>query len=799
MKFSRLKREEIILKHLKTLLIVSAIFFSGIFITGVILHTISKSLPSHKHLASYVPPMGTRIYSADGALFAEYATERRIFLPLQEIPELVTNAFLAVEDSHFYSHSGIHIPSIIRAFFHNIQNIFARTKSRLNGGSTITQQVAKNFLLSNERTYTRKIKEAILAIRLEQALSKNRILELYLNEIYLGSGVYGVAASSLLYFDKALPDLELHEIAFLATLPKAPENYHPQRNPKNAIFRRNWVLDRMCQDGYITEEQAKEAAKKPLGAKTQRAVLTIDANYFAEHVRQHLIDIYNRADFYEGGLYVRSSMDAELQKLADKVLHEGIQKRDKILGFRGPITNIPIADWHKHLTAMKTIKGLYQQELAVVTAVSETAITVGLADGKLYPLPFQNMKWAKRFYIDKTTKEPLTGPAPQNPSDITRQGDVIVVSRDSKNELHLDQIPELNGALIAIEPYSGRVLAFDGGYRFSRSQFNRATQALRQVGSTLKPFVYLAGLEAGLNPSTTILDSPLVIGDWKPQNITGKFYGRNTLRRSLERSLNLASIRVAMRVGMQRVVNMVKRLKIYDDMDLSLVNVLGAKETTLLKLTTAFSMIANGGKFIEPTFIDRVQDRYGNTLIAQSSVKLKETQTDAKWQQQFAPKIVDLRQQVIRPENAYQVTSMLEGVVSRGSGRRAHIPGVQLAGKTGTSNDNRDAIFIGFNSKIVVGVFVGFDKPQSLGSASTGGRVAGPIFKAFMEEYLKRYEVAPFPVPEGIKFIAVDLNSGQPDPQSTNTILEAFVKEDSDTSFSNIKEKDNDDVSQGIY
>jgi len=765
----------------------------GAVTTSALFYYIIENLPSYEHLKMYDPPVTSRIYSGDGVLFAEYAKERRVFSPIDEIPDQVIQAFIAVEDHEFYHHHGIHIPSIISAFIGNLRTHFSKKSGRSRGGSTITQQVAKNFLLTKERTYIRKLREAILAWKIEGTLTKKRILELYLNEIYLGAGTYGVASASLLYFDKALEDLELHEIAFLACLPKAPQNYHPSRHPQAALERRNWVITRMLEEKMITEAEAMHALSQPLGARTQRTPLTIDANYFAEHVRQQLTERYQSDGFYEGGWYIRTSLDAKLQKLADRVLHDGIRHHDKTLGFRGPIARIPTENWTHHIASLPLPQGLYEQTIAVVTDITNEHATIGLRDGSTGIIPFQHMAWARRFTIDPHKKTPMPGPAVSKPADIVSIGDVIIVSPVQDSTYSLEQIPELNGALVAIDPHSGRVLAFDGGYRFTRSQFNRATQAVRQVGSTFKPFVYLAALEAGYSPSSVLLDAPIVLGNWRPQNITGKFYGRLTLRRALERSVNLAPLRLATHIGLPRIRELAKRLNIYDNMPLELTTILGAEETTLLRLTAAFAMLANGGKFIDPIFIDRVQDRYGNTVLSRTPVSLNRPQEDAPWSDQISPTPVDNRRQVISEPHAYQVISMLEGVVSRGSGRRAHIPNVSIAGKTGTSNDNRDALFIGCTNQIVVGVYVGFDQPQSLGDQHTGGRVAGPIFKAFMQEYLKTHKAGPFPTPTNVDLVSIDLESGTL-KNSERMILEASPNSSNDSSNS-----DDSDSTEGIY
>ena len=771
----------------------------GLLVAIGVIAYLTYDLPDHNHLINYDPPVVSRIYSSDGVLFAEYAKERRVFVPIDEVPNKIIQAFIAVEDRAFYEHSGIHLPSILSAFLSNLRTFFKK-EGRSRGGSTITQQVAKNFLLTRERTYIRKLREAILAWKLEKTLSKKRILELYLNEIYLGAGTYGVASASLLYFDKSLDDLELHEIAFLASLPKAPQNYHPLRHSEDALSRRNWVITRMLEEKMISEAEALQALQAPLSATIRRISSTIDANYFAEHVRQQLTERYESDGFYEGGFYVRTSLDTRLQRLADKVLHDGIRAHDKKLGFRGPIARISLEGWEEQLAHMPLPKGLYEQTIAVVLSLEPDEVVIGLRDKTRSVIPFDAMRWARRYTIDPQTTSPVLGPILRQPSDVLQEGDIIVVSYNATDDVYsLEQIPELNGALIAIDPHSGRVLAFDGGYRFTRSQFNRATQAVRQIGSTFKPFVYLAALESGYTPSSIVLDAPVVLGSWRPQNITGKFYGRLTLRRALERSVNLAPLRIATRIGLPRIRELAKRLNIYDNLPNDFTTILGSEETTLLRLTTAFAMVANGGKFIEPIFIDRVQDRYGNTVLERSPVNTTHPQVNATWAHQIPPTLVDKRRRVIKDVHAYQLLSMLEGVVSRGSGRRAFIPHVSIAGKTGTSNDNRDALFIGCTNQIVVGVYVGFDRPQSLGHQYTGGRVAGPIFKDFMQKYLTMHKAGPFPTPTNINLVSVDLESGV-QKKSDKVILEAFEKGTNPSESPAFPEEDADIVNtDGIY
>jgi penicillin-binding protein 1A len=751
----------------------------------------SEGLPDYTQLADYKPPVMTRVYAGDGRLLAEYAVEKRVFVPIEAIPETVIDAFLSAEDQHFYSHGGIDVLGIVRAAVTNIKNL--GTDRRLVGASTITQQVAKNFLLSNEVSLDRKIKEAILAYRMEQAFSKQRILELYLNEIYLGHGSYGVVAAALNYFNKSLDELSVAEAAFLAALPKGPNNYDPVRNPDAALARRNWVIGRMLEDGHITAEQAAEARAAPLTLRRRAASDVVRADYFAEEIRRELVERFGESALYRGGMAVRSTVDSRLQTIADRVLRKGLETYDRRHGWRGPIASIVSAeaegngvpaDWRDRLSLVPPVPGLDDWRLAVVLALDREAADIGFADDGRGRIPLAELKWARPWL-----KGQEVGAAVRTPSDVLALGDVVAVEpvkTNAKGEAYPDstfglrQFPKIEGALVALDPHTGRVLAMSGGYSAERSEFNRATQARRQPGSAFKPFVYLAALEAGYTPTTLILDAPFVIEQgpglpqWRPSNYTKKFYGLSTMRLGIEKSRNLMTVRLAQTIGMDRVVDVAKRFGVVDAMPPLLSYALGSGETTLLRLTAAYAMLVNGGKRITPTLIDRIQDRYGRTTFRHDTRDCTECRAD-HWTGQVAPEIPDTREEVTDPASAYQVVSMLQGVVQRGTGVRIRAVGKPLAGKTGTTNESRDTWFVGFSPDLAVGVFVGFDEPTPLGKHETGSSVAVPVFRDFMSEALESKPAVPFRIPPDIRLVRIDAATGRlARPGDDHVILEAF-------------------------
>ena len=749
---------------------------------GVFYH-FGKGLPDYRQLADYQPPVMTRVHAGDGRLLAEYAQEKRVFVPIDAMPRLVVQAVLSAEDKSFYEHPGVNLLSVARAAVTNLRNM--GSDRRPVGASTITQQVAKNFLLSNEVSYDRKIKEAILAIRIEQALSKDRILELYLNEIYLGSGSYGVAAAALNYFGKSLDELTVAEAAYLAGLPKAPNNYNPVRFPQAAAERRDWVVGRMLEDQLISPAEAAAARGLPVLLAPRRTEAEVaKADFFAEEVRRQIAARYGESALYKGGLSVRTTVDPALQQIADRSLRAGLEAYDRRHGWRGPLTRIdPRSSIAGSLAAIESPIDLRDRQLAAVLSVEGAEARIGLVDGRQGVIPMAEMAWAR------PNKAGGVGPTPRKPGDVLAVGDVVLVEPAVKNAegaayppltFALRQIPEVEGALVALDPHTGRVLAMSGGYDHKRSQFNRATQANRQPGSAFKPFVYLAALDAGYTPSTLILDAPFVIDQgpglpkWRPDNYSREFYGPSTMRTGLEKSRNLMTVRLAQTIGMETVVDYARRFGVVERMPPQLSAALGAVETTLLRLTTGYAMLVNGGKQIAPTLIDRIQDRQGHTIFRHDNRPCADC-VDAAWRGQGVPALPDQRRQLTDPASAYQMVSMLQGVVERGTGIRIKEVGKPLAGKTGTTNDSMDAWFVGFSPDLAVGVFIGFDEPRSLGDQETGASAAVPVFRDFMAAALKDKPPVPFRIPPGIRLVRVDSRTGELARYGDrNVIFEAF-------------------------
>tara|TARA_Y100000590_G_scaffold470294_1_gene663392 strand:+ start:289 stop:2697 length:2409 start_codon:yes stop_codon:yes gene_type:complete len=747
---------------------------------GAILYLLNlygRALPDYQSLLTYEPPTMTRVHASDGKLIMEYANEPRVFVPISVIPSNLINAFLAAEDGSFYRHQGIDLTSIFRAIITNLSN-FGKDR-RPVGASTITQQVAKNFFLSNEVSFERKIKEAILAFRIERALTKDRILELYLNEIYLGYSSYGVAAAALSYFDKSLDQLNLEEVAYLAALPKAPSHYHPLRNPKLAKQRRNWVLSRMADEKFISYSVAQISKQRPLVVSKSRKEEFVKADFFLEEVRRELFNVYGERGLYEGGLSVRTSLDPNLQAIASEALRSGLRTYDKRHGWRGPLGKITFSnDWSKELIQYDLSEIQPNWISSVVLEINDDDVKIGFVDGSIGFIDLKELLWARDCMEGQKIGKPI-----KHPSDVLSTGDVILVESllpaESK-KYSLRQIPDVQGAIVALDPHTGRVLAMSGGYDFNQSEFNRATQALRQPGSAFKPFVYLAALENGFSPSSKVLDGPFVVdqgkeqGWWKPANYTNKFYGPSTLRLGIEKSRNLMTVRLAQFLGMEIVSDYAQRFGIMEDMPLLLSMSLGAGETTLLKLTAAYAMLVNGGKNIETSFIDRIQDRRGKTIMRQDRRKCDLCKVSS-WKDQVEPMLPDQRNQIVSPEAAYQVVSMLEGVVKRGTGRSINKIKKHLAGKTGTTNEGVDAWFIGFSADLVVGVFVGFDKPKSLGPSEQGASVAAPIFSEFMSRALINQSNIPFRIPNGVRLVRIDASTGlAAGPDTKKVLLEAF-------------------------
>lgn len=762
----------------------AALFIIGAAIAGYFIYQYQQDLPDYTVLKNYEPPIMTRIHAGDGQLVAEYARERRLYLPIQAIPDLVKHAFISAEDKNFYRHGGLDFESIARAVIVNLQNIGSR---RPIGASTITQQVAKNFLLTNEATLDRKIKEALISLRIERAFPKDKILELYLNEIYLGIGSYGVAAASLLYFDKSVHELNVQEAAYLAALPKAPNNYHPFRYPDRAIERRNWVIDQMVENGYTTLEEGEKAKVAPLEVTPRRTGAHLfAADYFVEDVRRQLQTMYGEEKLYGGGLSVRTTLDPKMQLVARRALIDGLLRFDMQRGWRGPVAQIAAGgDWGAKLAEVKVLTDVPEWRLATVLAVDAKEARIGLqppllVSGELSTkretgsVAFEEMKWAR------WATGPKKGGRIKGSDDVLAVGDVVYVEalEDGKG-YRLRQPPEIGGALVAMDPHTGRVLAMVGGFSFADSQFNRATQAMRQPGSSFKPFVYSAALDNGYTPSSVIMDAPisLPMGNgqvWQPKNYGGKFYGPSTLRLGIERSRNVMTVQLARDMGMPLVVEYARRFGIYDDLMPVLAMALGAGETTVMRLTSAYATIANGGRKIDPTLIDRIQDRTGKTIYRHDQ-RICDGCEAARWTGQDEPQLIDKRDQILDPMTAYQITSMMEGVVQRGTATVVKDVGRPLAGKTGTTNEEKDAWFVGFSPDLVVGVFMGYDTPRPMGRGATGGQLSAPVFRDFMKTALADKPPVPFRVPKGIRLIPIDRTTGlRASPGGANVIMEAF-------------------------
>src|SRR3981189_2180383 len=721
----------------------TVVFLVGVAaVAGLIWH-FSKDLPDYSQLQDYEPPVMTRVHAADGALLGEYSKERRLYLPIQAVPKLVINAFLAAEDKNFYEHGGIDFTGMARAAVLLGENF--RSNRRPQGASTITQQVAKNFLLTNEVSFTRKIKEALLAMRLERAYSKDRILELYLNEIYLGLGAYGIAAASLVYFDKSVNELTVAEASYLAALPKAPAALHPVRNRDRAIERRNYVVDRLLENGWIKQADADKARKDALAVTSRTNAAHIFAGeHFAEEVRRDVFERYGEKKLYEGGLSVRTTLDPKLQVMARKTMTAGLVNFDETQGWRDATSKLDITgDWGVKLADVKSLSDISPWRLAVVLETSDQSARIGFQPGRELrgavakerrdgSITLDGGRWAKAASGPTRFKTPTTI------SQVLAPGDVIyadpLITKDGnkvEGQYRLRQLPGVSGGVGGMDPWTGRVLAMVGGFSFDQSQFNRATQAYRQPGSSFKPIVYSSALDNGYTPSTVVVDAPIEIdqgqgaGVWRPENYsTGKYYGPTTLRNALKRSLNTVTVRLAQDVGMPLIGEYAKRFGVYDELPNYLSYALGAGETTVMRMVTAYSMFANGGRRVKSTLIDRIQDRYGHTIFKHDARECRGCDAPAGWKNQPEPQLVDGRGQGLDAMTAYQTTPLMEGVVQGGTATVLKEEGKPIAGKTGTTNDEKDAWFIGFSPDLVVGLFVGFDKPRNLGPGMTGGHLA---------------------------------------------------------------------------
>ena len=749
-------------KFIKKSLIVLACFSLLIFITiFAILWTFSNNIPDYKFLKNYKPPVSSKVYSGKGDLVADFSKEKRIFVPYDSIPKKVIYSFLSAEDKNFFSHPGVDAKGVLRAVINNIKNIMS--SKRLEGASTITQQVAKNFLLTNEVSISRKVKEAILAFRIERALTKERIIELYLNQIYLGSGAYGVAAASLEYFDKSIKELNYSEAALLAALPKAPSRYNPYRDEKLAQFRRNLVLKNLLENDFITTKDYKVLIDQKIKLKKKKRIFLEDSQFYIEDVRKTVIEKLTYEKVYKQGFNINTPINLELQKIATDSLRKGLISYDKRKGWRGPIkSKIVKKNWYNNLEKYELEKSI-GWEIAIIKKVDQFSALIETKDNIKGFINYDSISWTKKEF-----------------NEIVRPGDVVYVQRIKNNNYSLKQIPKVNGGIVVMDPYTGRVLALSGGFSFRHSEFNRASQALRQPGSAFKPFVYALALENDYTPSSLVLDAPLVLDQgsdlksWKPENYGKKFYGPSTFRIGLEKSRNLMTVRIAQNLGIDKIINFSKDLGIYDNPNELLSISLGSTETTLLKLTSAYSAFVNGGKVVKPILIDRVQDSEGNTILNNEKRRCINCDQISFLSEQY-PKIKDNYKQVFSAQTAYQITSLLEGVIKRGTGKKLNKLKLNLAGKTGTTNENTDAWFIGFTSNLVIGVYVGMDSPSPLGKYETGSKTALPIFEEFVKKAVKKSDARPFKVSEGIIMMVIDPVTGKKaEFTSKNTIVEVY-------------------------
>jgi len=726
-----------------------------------ILWAFSNNLPDYKFLKNYKPSVSSKVYSGDGELVNDFSTEKRIFVPYNAISEKVINSFLSAEDKNFYSHPGVDAKGMVRAVINNISNV--ASSRRLEGASTITQQVAKNFLLTNEVSLNRKIKEAILAFRIERVLSKERILELYLNQIYLGGGAYGVASASLEYFDKSISELSYYEAALLAALPKAPSRYNPYKDIVLAKFRRDLVLKNLHDNNYINKIQYKEFVNKKIILKKRKKTFTEDTSYYVEDIRKNVVNQLGFDRVYKQGLNISTPINLGLQKIAIKSLREGLISYDKRKGWRGPLLRgKKITNWKNKLDKFELEKSI-NWNLAIIKKIDKFSVEIETENGLNGIIKYENISWIKKEF-----------------NEILKVGDVIYAENLNGNKFALRQLPLANGGIVVMDPFTGRILALSGGFSFKKSEFNRATQALRQPGSAFKPFIYALALENGYTPSTLILDAPLVLKQgydlkmWKPENYGKKFYGPSTLRMGLEKSRNLMTVRIAQDLGLKKIVNFSIQLGIYEDPSELLSISLGSAETTLLKLTSAYSSFVNGGKLVKPIMIDRIQDSEGNTIFNNEKRKCVNCDQISFLSKNY-PEIKDEFIQIFSPQTAYQMTSILEGTVQNGTGKNLKDLNLDLAGKTGTTNGNTDTWFIGFTSKLAIGVYVGSDNPISLGRYETGAKTALPIFKSFVKNAVKKEDARPFKVADGILMRVIDPVTGEKALiESKSTIIEAF-------------------------
>ena len=750
------------LKLIKKLLIFG--FLSSILTLVVIVSILwiySNKLPDYKYLKSYKPPVSSKLYSGNGVLVSDFSSEKRIFIPYSAISQSVINAFLSAEDKNFFDHPGVDAKGVVRAIKNNIFNIL--NSKRLEGASTITQQVAKNFLLTNEISIDRKIKEAILAFRIERVLSKKRILELYLNQIYLGEGSYGIASASLRYFNKPISELDYGEAALLAALPKAPSKYNPYKNPELAKFRRNLVLNNLLDNNFINKNQHSILVNTEIKLKKRKRIYLEDSRYYVEDVRKNVIENYGFDKVYKQGFNIKTPLNLQLQKIATQSLRNGLQEFDKRKGWRGPLTNKKShKNWKKDLSKFYLENSL-GWELAIVKRIDKFETVIETERSEKGIINYNDIDWTRKDF-----------------KKLFKIGDIIYVKRISDSNYSLKQMPKANGGIVVMDPYSGRVLALSGGFSFKKSEFNRASQAKRQPGSAFKPFIYALALENNFLPTSLVLDAPVVLDQgsdlkmWKPENYGKKFYGPSTLRTGIEKSRNLMTVRIAQELGIDKIINFSKKLNIYENPDELMSISLGSAETTLLKITSAYCSFLNGGKLVNPILIDRIQDSEGKTIF-NNEKRYCENCDLISYDGSSNPIIKNKYQQIFSPQTAYQITSMLKGVIERGTGKGLKDLKLELAGKTGTTNKNTDTWFIGFTSNLVVGVYIGYDNPKSLGKFETGSKTAMPVFKEFIKKTANTYNARPFKVADNIKMMVVDAKTGKKANSKTQlAIIESF-------------------------
>ena len=761
----------------KLLLAFTFLFLLSFIAIFSILWSYSNKLPDYKFLKNYKPPVSSKVYSGNGVLISDFSSEKRIFVPYNAIPKKIIYSFLSSEDKNFFRHPGVDAKGVLRAIKNNIFNIIK--SNRLEGASTITQQVAKNFLLSNEVSLDRKIKEAILAFRIERALSKERILELYLNQIYLGEGSYGIASASLRYFDKPIGKLDYSESALLAALPKAPSKYNPYKNKELATYRRNLVIKNLYDNNYISQDKYSDLINSKINLKKRKRIFLEDTRYFVEDIRKKVIEDYGYDKVYKQGFNIKSPINLELQNLASASLRKGLLEYDKRKGWRGPLDNRKDKDWHKNLDKFNLEK-IIDWQIAIVKRIDKFETVIQTSDKENGIISYEDINWTRKNF-----------------NQIFKINDLIYVKKISDGIFSLRQLPNVNGGIVVMDPYSGRVLAMSGGFSFKKSEFNRVSQAKRQPGSSFKPFIYALALENNYTPSSLILDAPIVLDQgedlklWKPENYGKKFYGLSTLRTGVEKSRNLMTVRISQDLGIDKIINFSRELNIYDNPDELMSVSLGSAETTLLNITSAYCSFVNGGKLVNPVIIDRVQDSLGNTIF-NNEKRFCENCDEISFDGKNVPIIKSNYKQIFSPQTAYQMTSILEGAIQRGTGKKLRDLNLQIAGKTGTTNNNTDAWFIGYTSNLVVGVYVGYDKPKRLGKYETGSKTALPIFKNFIKKAVNNSDARPFKIAKGIKMMVIDADTGKKaNFGSKKTIIESYKKEKIENQSYNSNDKYN--------